>query len=233
MDNPTANKSHIPCQSWADQNSWSTASTQEPHLNPHHSLSSSSDQRPSYDHLQASNQSCLSDLSTLSSRSNSHHTTLYKASHISSNLSSTSLFANTTNPSVSHSISFAQQNPRSSSMLLAANQGKNIPPPSIPQTNQGSQPCRPQHLPLLSPHDPYKTSFQSPLTSQGRQNMSISLPSCGQDLNQGSQRMSQPNFEGVNVDAGVAGYTHSHASSTSQEQPEWIPSSHCRGKMFL
>lgn len=28
---------------------------------------------------------------------------------------------------------------------------------------------------------------------------------------------------------GVAGYTHSHASSTSQEQHQWTPSSHCRG----
>ncbi|XP_042276988.1 uncharacterized protein LOC121903728 isoform X1 [Thunnus maccoyii] len=234
MDNPTANKSHLPCQSWAGQNGWSTASTQGPLLNPlsssqHLSLGSSSDQRPPYDHMQASDQSCLSDLSTLSSRSNTHHPALYKASHISSNLSSTSLFANSAIPSVSHIISCDQQNPHSSSMLLAVNQGKNIPPPSLQQTNQGSQPCRPQHLPLLSPHDPYKTSFQPPLTNQGLQDMTISLPSCGQDLNHGSQRTSQPTFEGVNVDAGVAGYTHSHASSTSQEQPQWIPSSDCRG----
>ncbi|XP_053181066.1 uncharacterized protein LOC128364544 isoform X1 [Scomber japonicus] len=234
MDNPTANKSHIPCQSWADQNGWPTASTQGPVLNPlssaqHLSLGSSSDQRPPYDHLQASNQSCMSDLSTLSSRSNSHHTAQYTASHISSNLSSTSLFANSTIPSVSQIISCGQQNPHSSSMLPAANQGKNIPPPSLPQTNQGSQTCRPQHLALISPHDPYKTSFQPPLTNQGLQDIPIGLPSCGQDLSQGSQRTSQPTFGGVNVDAGVAGYTHSHASSTSQEQPQWTPSSHCKG----
>ncbi|XP_042276992.1 uncharacterized protein LOC121903729 [Thunnus maccoyii] len=234
MDNMTANKSHLPCQSWAGQNGWSTASTQGPLLNPlsssqHLSLGSSSDQRPPYDHLQASDQSCLSHLSTLSSRSNTHHPALYKASHISSNLSSISLFANSAIPSVSHIISCDQQNPLSSSMLLAANQGKNIPPPSLPQTNQGSQPCRPQHLPPLLPHDPYKTSFQPPLTNHRLQHMPISLPSCGQDLNHGSQRTSQPTFEGVNVDAGVAGYTHNHASSTSQEQPQWIPSSDCRG----
>ncbi|KAM7391157.1 hypothetical protein PAMP_021868 [Pampus punctatissimus] len=228
MDNPTANESHVPCQSWADQTGWSTASTQGPLLNPlsssqHLSLGSSSDRRPPCDHLQASNQrDCLSDVSTLSSRSNTHHASLYKASHISSNLSSTVRFANSTIPSVSHTISYAEQNPHSSSMLLAANQGKNIPPPSFPQTN------RPQHQPLLSPHDPYKTSFQPPLTDRGLQDVSISLQSCGQDSNQGSQRTSQANFEGVNVESGVAGYTHSH-SSTSQEQPQWIPSSHCRG----
>eukprot|EP00064_Thunnus_orientalis_P022179 superscaffoldBa00007261_g22365 len=84
MDNPTANKSHLPCQSWAGQNGWSTASTQGPLLNPlsssqHLSLGSSSDQRPPYDHMQASDQSCLSDLSTLSSRSNTHHSALTAA----------------------------------------------------------------------------------------------------------------------------------------------------------
>ncbi|KAM7415693.1 hypothetical protein PAMA_017971 [Pampus argenteus] len=106
MDNPTANESHVPCQSWADQTGWSTASTQGTLLNPlpssqHLSLGSSSDQRPPCDHLQASNQSdCLSDVSTLSSRSNTHHTSLYKASHISSNLSSTRRFANATIPSL-------------------------------------------------------------------------------------------------------------------------------------
>ncbi|XP_070759879.1 uncharacterized protein [Enoplosus armatus] len=138
MDNLTANKSCIPCQSWADQNGWSTTSTQGPLLNPlansqHLSLGSSSNQRPSYDHLQASSQSCMSDLSTLSSGNNAHHSALYKASHISSDPSSTTLFANAAMPRAY--VEFA----------------------------------------------------------------------------------------------GVAGYTHSHASSTSQEQRQWIPSSHCSG----
>lgn len=229
MDNLTGNKSHIPCQSWVGQNGWSTTSTQGLLLNPlpssqHLSLGSSSDQRPSYDHLQASNQSCMSGLSTLSS---THHSALYKASHISSNPSSTTRFANTAVPD-SHIISFAQQNPHTSSMLITANQGKNIPQPSLPQTNQA-----PQHLPLLSSHDPYKTSFQPPLTNQGLPNglqgQPISLPSCGQHAS-----TSQATFEGAYVEfAGVAGYTHSHASSTSQEQRQWIPSSHCRGKLYL
>ncbi|XP_051279773.1 uncharacterized protein LOC127376693 isoform X2 [Dicentrarchus labrax] len=181
MDNLAANKSHIPCQSWAGQNGWSTTSMQGSLFNPlassqHLSLGSSSDQRPSYNHLQAPNLSCMNDMSTLSS---AHHSALYKASHINNNSSSTTLFANTAIPSSSHSISFAQQSPHTSSMLLNANQGINIP-----QTNQAPQPCRPQHLPLLPPHDPYKASVQPPLTNQGLSNglqdLPISLPSCGQ-----------------------------------------------------
>ncbi|XP_042344430.1 uncharacterized protein LOC121944638 isoform X2 [Plectropomus leopardus] len=200
MDNLTANKNHIPCQSWVNQNVWSTASTQGSLLNPlsssqHLSLGLSSDQRASYDHLQESNQSCLNDLSTLSSRNSTHPSALYKASHISSNPSSTTLFANSAVPSAAHIISFAQQDPHTSSMLLNANQGKNIPPPSLSQANQAPQPCR---LPLLSSNDPFKASFQPPLTSQGLSNglqdQPISLPSCGQ-----------------------------------REQRQWMPSSQCRG----
>nr|XP_033472605.1 uncharacterized protein LOC117250717 [Epinephelus lanceolatus] len=206
MDNLTASKSHLPCQSWAGQNGWSTASTQGALLNPlpssqHLSLGSSSDQRPSYDHMQESNQSCLNDLSALSSRNNTHHSALYKASHMSSNQVSTTLFGDTAIPSASHIISFAQQSPHTSSLLLTSNQGKNIPPPSLPQTNPAPQPCRPQHVPLVSPNNPYKASFQPPLTNQGLpnglQDLPISLPSCGQ-----------------------------------REQRQWMPSSHCRGKLY-
>ncbi|XP_049906930.1 uncharacterized protein LOC126394263 [Epinephelus moara] len=202
MDNLTASKNHLPCQSWAGQNGWSTASTQGTLLNPlpssqHLSLGSSSDQRPSYDHMQESNQSCLNDLSALSSRNNTHHSALYKASHMSSNQVSTTLFGDTAIPSPSHIISFAQQSPHTSSLLLTSNQGKNIPPPSLPQTNPAPQPCRPQHVPLVSPNNPYKASFQPPLTNQGLSNglqdLPISLPSCGQ-----------------------------------REQRQWMPSSHCR-----
>ncbi|XP_029296356.1 uncharacterized protein LOC115013928 [Cottoperca gobio] len=216
MDN---HKSHLPCQSWASQNGWSTTSTQGPHVNPlpssqHLSLGSSSDQRPSYEHLQESNQSCMSDLGTLSSRNTPHHSDLYKASHISINPSSNTLFANAAIPGSSHIISFSQQSPHTSSLLLTANQGKNIPPLSLPQINQSPQPCRPQHPPLLSPHNLYKAPFQPPLTNQGLPNGLLPIST------------SQSTFEGVNVEfVGVAGYTHSHASSMSQEQ--WIPSPNC------
>ncbi|XP_040897874.1 uncharacterized protein LOC121184329 [Toxotes jaculatrix] len=234
MDNPTANKNHIPCRSWVGQNGWSTTSTHGPLLNAltgsqHLTLGSSSEQRPSYDHLQTSSQSCLSDLCALSSTNSAHHSTLYKASHISSSPSSTTLFASTAAPSASPHISFAQQSLHTSSVLLASNQQKTIPPPSLPQPNQGLQPCRPQHLPLLLPHDPYKESFRPPLSSQGLpsglQDLPMSLPSCEQHVN-----TTQAALEGTNLEsAGVARHTHSYGPSTSQEQPQWMPSSHCRG----
>ncbi|XP_063754024.1 uncharacterized protein LOC134874002 isoform X2 [Eleginops maclovinus] len=229
MDN---HKSHVPCQSWAGQNGWSSTSTQGPLLDAlpssqHQQLGSSSDQRPFYQHQQESSQSCMRDPSTISSGNTTHHSALYKASQISSNPSSNTLFANTAIPSSSHMNPFAQLNPHTSSMLLTANQGKNILLPSLPQTNQSPQACRPQHPPLLSPHDLFKAPFPPQLTNQGLPDglLPISLPSCGQRVS-----TSQATFEGVNVEfAGVAGYTHSHASSMSQEQHQWIPSSNCMG----
>eukprot|EP00064_Thunnus_orientalis_P022617 superscaffoldBa00007785_g22825 len=74
MDVPTANQSQTPCQQWAGQNGWSTASPQgPPPFNPlpsfqHLNLGFTSDQIPSYDHLQPSNQGCLSH-----PRNNTHH----------------------------------------------------------------------------------------------------------------------------------------------------------------
>ncbi|XP_036954793.1 uncharacterized protein LOC119019918 isoform X2 [Acanthopagrus latus] len=201
MDNLAANKNNVPCQSWAGQNGWSTVSTQGSLFSPlpssqHLSLDLSSSQRPSCDHLQASIHSCMSDISTLQS---TQRTAMYETSHSSSSSSSISLFANTAIPSSSHGISFAQQNPHTSSMLLTTNRGKHVPPPSLPQTNQAPQPCRPQQLPLLSTQGHYKASFQPPFTDQGLpsglQDLPISLPSCGQQ----------------------------------HEQLDWIPSSHCRG----
>uniref|UniRef100_UPI0037E722ED uncharacterized protein isoform X2 n=1 Tax=Semicossyphus pulcher TaxID=241346 RepID=UPI0037E722ED len=202
MDDLTANKSHIPCQSWVGQNGWSTTSTQGPLLNPlpnsqHLNLGLSSDQRSSYNHLQMPNQSCMRDLSTLSSRNNTHQSALYKASQTSSNLSSSTLFSNTAMQSVSQIIPFAQEIPHTSSVLLSANQGKNIPPLSLSQRNQTQQPYGTQHLPLLSPHDPFKVSFQPPITNQGLpnglQDLSISLSSCGQR----EQWIPSSNFRGA------------------------------------
>ncbi|XP_032371817.1 uncharacterized protein LOC116689395 [Etheostoma spectabile] len=218
MDDLTSNNSHIPCQSWAGQNGWSTASTQGPHLNPLPSSQRlslrSSRQRPSYDHLQASNQSCMSDLGTISSRNDPHHSDLYKDSQICNNPSSTTQFAI---PSASHIISFAQQSPHTSSLLLNANQEKHIP--SLHQTNQAPHPCSPQKLPLS--HNSYNAPFQPPVTDR-LQSQPISRPSCGQLVN-----ASQATFEGAYVEfARVAGRTHSHASSPPQEQRQWKPSSH-------
>lgn len=233
MDNLTTNKSHIPCQSWVNQNGWSTTSTQRPLLNTptdsqHLSLGSSSDQRHCYDPLQVSSQSCVSSVGTLTSGNNTHHSNMFKKSHLSNNPSSTTLFTNTVIPSTSNTMSFNQQSCHGSSMPLTANPGKIVPQPSFPQ-QQGLQP---QHLPFLSTHSPYKASFQPPVTNQGLpngfQNLPTSLPSCGRRVSR-----SQAPFEGANVEsAGFAGYT-CNASSSSQEQPQWTPSSHSRGKLPL
>lgn len=228
MDNLTGNKSRIPCQSWVGQNGWSTTSTQRSLLNTppdsqHLSLGSSSDHRSSYDHLQMSSQSCLG---TLSSENNTHHSNLFEISHISSNPSSTTLFTNTDIPSTSNTMSYDQQSCHTSSVLLSANQGNTVQPPSLCQQGQGLQH---QHLSFLSNHNPYKASFQPPVTNQGLpglQDLPTSLPAC--------VSTAHAPFEGANVEsAGFAGYTHTIASSSSQEQPQWTPSSHCRGKLYL
>lgn len=232
MENSSASKSHLPCQSWLGQNGWSTASTQGgPSLNSvassqHLGLGSSSGQRASYNHLQTSNQSCLSDLSTLSSTNN----ILYKAPHVSSHtLPSTTLFPNTAIPSASPLISCAQQSSHTASVQMTANQQRAVPPPSLPQTNQALHLCRPQHLPPPLPHDPYKVSFRPPLTSQRLPSGLQDLPSCGQRVS-----ASQPALDGAAVGtAGVAGYAHSYTGSTSQAQPQWVPSSQCRGKICM
>ncbi|XP_027133845.1 uncharacterized protein LOC104920651 isoform X2 [Larimichthys crocea] len=216
MENLAANKSLVPCQSWGGQTDWSTTSAQGSLFNTmtnsqHLSLGLSSEQR--YNHRQASNPSCMSNIGTLSS---SHHSAL-----------SNSLFASTAIPNTSHSISFAQQSPHTSSMLLTSNQGANIPPPALVQTNQARQPCRPQNLPHVPPHDPYKASVQPALTHQDLlsrlQEVPVNLVSCGQRAS-----TSQAAFQGGNVFGTAPGYNHSQASSASQEQRQWVPSPHCR-----
>ncbi|XP_058491567.1 uncharacterized protein LOC131463693 [Solea solea] len=220
MDNQTGNKNQIPCQSWMGPNGWSTTSSQRPLLNP---LGSS--QHLSYDHLQVSGQSCLSDPNA---SNNSHHSAMYKVSHISNNPSSTSLFANTAIPSASSLVSFAHQNPHNSSALLTANPQKTLTS-SHPQPNQGLL-SGSQHLAFLSPHDPYKDPFPPSLTSQGLpggiQGLSMSLPSCGQRINTSQASLERPNMESVGA---AEIYTHSYGPSTSQEQPQWTPSTHCVG----
>ncbi|KAM4575948.1 uncharacterized protein PAE49_006258 isoform 2-T3 [Odontesthes bonariensis] len=234
MDNSTGNKSHVPCQTWAGQTDWSTNLSQglviHQHTNSQHlSLGSSSEQSRLYNLLQATNQSCMNNMSALPSRNNNHDSPLYKFPHISNISSSNSLFDNTAIPSTSHLMSFAQQSPHSSAMLIAANQEKTVPPPSLLQPNQGPQPCRPRHLPFLSPNNPQKALFQMQLPGQGLpdglQVPAISLPSCGQHRD-----ATQASFGGQNVKStGVAVYSHSYASPPSQDQPQWVPSSLSRG----
>ncbi|XP_051279774.1 protein transport protein Sec24C [Dicentrarchus labrax] len=223
MDVPTANQSQTPCQPWAGQNGWSPASPQGPPCNPlpsfqHLSLGSPSEQRPCYDHLQASNQGCQSDLTAFSSTNDAHHSTLY---------------ANNANQGVQRIVPDA-------SMAPAASQGRNIPPCSLPLINQGTQPYKPLQMPFYSPYSPYQATsspFQPPHAHQGllnglqsphQKHLPISSPSFGQCVNQSPQCTAQSAFERANVESpGV--YAHNPASPTSpvQQQPQWTP--HCRG----
>lgn len=224
MDVPTAKQSQTPCQPWAGQNGWSPASPQGPSCNPlpifqHLSLSSPSDQRPCYEHLQPSDHSCQSDSTTFSYRS--------------------TLYADNADQSEHRIIPDAHV----SSMVSAASQGRNIPPCSLPLMKEGMTPCKLQQMPFYSPYSPYQgisSPFQPPPTQQGSLNgpqsphqkhLPISPPSFS--VNQSPQCTPQPAFESPNVESSV-GYTHNHASPTSpiQQQPQWTPAAHSRGKFI-
>lgn len=228
MDAPTANQSQTPCQAWAGQNGWSPASPQAAPSNPllgfqHLSLGSPSDQRPCYDHLKASNQGCQSDITTFSSSSNTHRSTLY---------------ANNGDQSEQR----VNPDARVSSTVPAASQGRNIPPCSLPLLNEGTQPCKPHQMPFYSPYSPYQAispPLHSPYTHQGllngpqsphQKHLPISSPSFGQCVNQSPQCTPQPAFEGANVESSI-GYTYGHASPTSpiQQQPQWTLT-HSKGR---
>lgn len=222
MDNTTANKGHIPCQLWTGQINWSADPTQGALLNPLSSsqqlgLCSSADPRPVYDHLQVSSLNCLNNLST---RGNTHHTSLFKAPQISGT-SSASLFANTSAiPSTSHVIPFAQlsQTP----LIQTSNHGKRVS--SLHHTNQGSLS---RHLELSS-HESYKAPFQPTLTSLTNtpQDVPVSLQSCSQHSSQ--DPLSKSTFDGTGMDSStVTGYTNS-PTVPAQEQPQWVSSLHCR-----
>lgn len=231
MDDPTANKNHIPAQSWTGQNGWPTTATQGSLFNPlpgsqHLSLGLSSFQSPSCDQVQMSGQSRMIYMNTSPS---THHSALFKPSYNSSG--STALFANTTIPRSSHGGSYIQR-PHTSSVQLAANQGKNTSPLSFLKPTQAPQPCQPQQLPSLSANNLYKTIFHRPSLSQanGRQDLPSGLPSCEQQSFSASQAASG----GVNVEfAGVSGNILSRSSTASEEQCQWMSPSHCRGKQHL
>lgn len=219
MDVPTANQSQTPCQQWAGQNGWSTASPQgPPPFNPlpsfqHLNLGFTSDQIPSYDHLQPSNQGCLSH-----PRNNTHHSLVY---------------SNNADHSVQHSV----HDPHVSPIAPASNPGKNIPPCSLPLINERTQSCKLQQMSLYSPHGPHQAisaPFQAPYTHQGLLNgpqsphQPFSPPSFGQNVNQSPQFT----FDRANVESAVnAGYIHNHAVPTSpvQQQPQWTLPPYNRG----
>lgn len=224
MDAPTANQSQTPCPPWAGQNGWSPASPPGPPCNPlpsfqHFSLGSPSEQRPCHDPLQAPHQGCQSDPTASSSTPDS------------------TLCASDARQGVQRSIPDA----RVSSVAPAASQGRNVPPCSLPLMNKGTQPRKPQQMPLYSPRSPYQaisSPFQSPYAHQGllngpqsphQKHLPISSPSFGQCVNQSPQCTPQPAFRGANVASSVS---HASPASPVQQQPQWTISPQSRGRFI-
>ncbi len=224
MDVTPANQSQTPCQPWAGQNGWSPASPQGPPCSPlpsfqHLSLSSPSDHRPGYDHLQASNQGCQSDIAAFPPRDNTHQSPLH---------------ANNSDTSVKQITPDAH--------FSDATRGRSVPPRSLRLMNEVTQPCKPHQMPFYSPHSPFQaisSPFQPPYTPQGplngpqsphQKHMPISSPSLGQCVNQSPQWTPQPATERANLEF-FASYSHNHALTTSpvQQQPQWTFVTHSRG----
>lgn len=216
MDNSAANKNHIPFQTWVNHgHGWPTTSTQglgiNPHTNSQHlGLNLSSDQQLLYNHPQASNQGCTINVNT-----NSHSA----APH----MSNLNLPNNATTLGTSHLMSFAQQIPHTSSMWVGTNRRKTIPSSSLPQPNQGPQPCSSQHFPPLPANNSYKAFPEQAVAAQDQ---SLNLPSCGMSAN-----MSQATFGGHREPTDVDESSHSYDSSASQEHPQWMPPSQNNGKL--
>lgn len=222
MDVPTANQSQTPCQSWAGQNGWSPESAQGLPPIPlgfqHLSLGSSSDQRPGYNHLQASG--CHSNITTVSSRNDTHCSKLH--------------------PYVGQTLQQMVPDALVSSMLPAESQGRHIPPCSLPLLNKGMQP---HEMPFNSTHSLYQ-AISSPLqpsyTHQSSQNgpqsarkehLPISSPSFGQCLKQNPPCSGQPSCGGADGYSSV-GSMQNLASPTSpvQHQPPWTLPPHSMGR---
>ncbi|XP_006809662.1 protein transport protein Sec24C [Neolamprologus brichardi] len=208
MDVPSANQSQTPCQPWAGQKDWSTASPPRHPFNPlpsfqHLNLMSPSDYTPCYNHLQMSSSSFQRDFTAFSPNNNNPHNSL--------------LHVNNTNHSVQPVI------PDVSATIPAARRGSNM--------NEDIRPCDTQWTSLHSPPNPYQAvaqHFQHPYTQQDLVNgpqsphqnhLPIRPPLYG---NESPQCIPQPGFEGANARSSAV-FTHNHASPTSpiQQQPQW------------
>ncbi|XP_039906313.1 protein transport protein Sec24C isoform X2 [Simochromis diagramma] len=213
MDVPSANQSQTPCQPWAGQKDWSTASPPRHLFDPlpsfqHLNLSSPSDYTPCYNHLQMSSSSFQRDFTVFSHNNNNPHNSL--------------LHVNNTDHSVQPVI------PDVSATIPAASRGSNM--------NEDIHPCDTQWTSLHSPHNPYQAvaqHFQHPYTQQDLVNgpqsphqnhLPIRPPLYG---NESPQCIPQPGFEGANARSSAV-FTHNHASPTSpiQQQPQWTLPAH-------
>ncbi|XP_030000165.1 protein transport protein Sec24C isoform X2 [Sphaeramia orbicularis] len=221
MDVPLANQNQTPCQQWVGQNGWSPSSPPGPLYNPLPSFQNlslgSPDQRPPFERLRPYTQGCNNNLSSYSSGSTHHDNT----------------WPNNAEHSVQHSI----QSTNTSSGDPGSCQGRNVPPCSYPQMNEGLPPSKPQHMPPYFPHSSHQAMpppLQPPYLYQGLLNgpqlqhpkhLPMSPLSSGQNINPLSpQSTPQTTIERMNVEATIsAGYSHSHVPTMSpiQQQPQW------------
>lgn len=219
MDVPTANQSQTPYQPQVGQNGWSTA--QEPPFNPLPSFQylgfgSPSEQRPCYNHLQASNQGFHSSIPTVASRNDTRYSPPY---------------LNDTEQTVQQIMLDANLPP----MVPAASQKGNIPPCSPPTLNRRTQPHSTHQTPFNSSHGQYQAispTSQHSYTHQGSLNgpqspleerLPVSSPSFGQCVNQNPLCSPRPALGRAHVES-CTGYMHSLASPTSPIQyqpPPW------------
>ncbi|XP_047449036.1 protein transport protein Sec24C [Mugil cephalus] len=230
MDVPSRSQSQAPCQSWTDRNGWSAAAASPPGrpCDPlpgfqHLSLASPSDQRPFYDHLQASTHDFQSGLTTCPPRDYTNHNMLcVDDAHQSVQRILPGPHVSSTSPPLSH--------------------GTNAPLHSLPQ------PCNFQHMslyssqaacPPLQPLNAHQVLLNGP-RSQHQNHLPVSPPLSGYYANQCPQSMPPPSFEGEKVESPIR-YTFNHTSPTSpvqqhqQQQPQWTlpPQSRGTGNEFV
>lgn len=219
MDVPSANQSQTPCQPWAGQKDWSTASPPRHLFDPlpsfqHLNLRSPSDYTPCYNHLQMSSSSFQRDFTVFSPNNNNPHNSL--------------LHVNNTDHSVQPVI------PDVSATIPAASQGGNM--------NEDIRPCDTQWTSLHSPHNPYQAvaqHFQHPYTQQDSVNGPQSPHQNHLPIrpplyeNESLQCIPQPGFEGANARSSAV-FTHNHASPTSpiEQQPQWTLPAHSGGEFI-
>lgn len=193
------NESHTPCQSWTGQNGWS-APTPESLFN---TLSGSQhlSMRPSAQRMsyQGLQTPSQSCMVGLTTSSSTHHSSLFRTP-----------LSNSTTPG------FDDPAMRSSCHAISFDQEKN-------------QPCEAQQLPLLSPHDPYKSVLHQVPPAQASppslQGVPTSLPFCGRRR----VNTNQARAGGVNMAFALPhGNDRRHSSTTQGCQ--WGPPTPCRGE---
>ncbi|XP_049434438.1 protein transport protein Sec24C [Epinephelus fuscoguttatus] len=176
MDVPTANQSQTPYQPWADQNGWFPASPQGPSCNPvpgfqHLSLSSPSDQRPLYNHLQASNQSHAPHSTPYSNCADQQQ--IIPDAHVSSMVAAASQGRNI--PPCSLPLTIEGMQPcklQQMPFYPPHSPHQAIPPPFQPSSTHHSLPNGPQsphqnHLPISSPSFGQCANQSQPCMPQG------------------------------------------------------------------